>query len=276
MADATQAFAERNVPVTIQFVSGDTAIAALITGAVDLLETSPAAMIAANLNGQADLAFVAAGLNHNTIALYGIPSVATAAELKGKVVASDKPGTPLGFGVQVALPLAGLSPSEVSVLPIGTSDVVYTAMQAGQAQGGILAPPFNFLADSAGFHRIQDLYDVPYQNIGLVIPRARLAELAAAMPALLAGYRAGIQAFNDRPELAIQLLKDYTKEEDPAILQKTYDFYRHTVPFELSLQPNLAGFEAILQSLTETMPAASTAKPEQFVDTRFIAALPGS
>ena len=65
-----------------------------------------------------------------------------------------------------------------------------------------------------------------------------------------------------------------TEEENQAILKKTYDLHHDKAPFELSLQPTLDGLKAMSTALGETIPAAKTADPAQFVDGRFLKDLP--
>jgi hypothetical protein len=70
-------------------------------------------------------------------------------------------------------------------------------------------------------------------------------------------------------------MDEYAKVGDPSILQKTYDFYTKTAPFEPSLQPTMAGIKAMMDFLAPTVPRLSGLTPERFVDTRFLNQLPG-
>jgi ABC-type nitrate/sulfonate/bicarbonate transport system substrate-binding protein len=270
MADATKAFSQHGVNVTVRFIQANAAVPALIAKEVDMLEISAAPVITADLNGHADLVYVASVLNHSTFVLVVKNDVKTGADLKGKTIASDRPGTPTDYGMQAALGLLKLQPSDVTVRTLGSSNVILQAMLSGQVDGGLLGQPESFQAETKGFHVIQDTFGIPYQNTGMVAQKARLDQLAPAMPGFLAALRDGIQTFNQQPDVAIKVLKDYTKESDADILKKTYDLHHDRAPFEASLQPTLEGLKAMANALGETIPAAKTAKPEQFVDTRFL------
>jgi hypothetical protein len=61
----------------------------------------------------------------------------------------------------------------------------------------------------------------------------------------------------------------YTKIEDPLVLQKAYDLYVGKV-LEKAPYINMAGMKNALDDLAKTVTAARDAKPEQFIDTRFL------
>jgi NitT/TauT family transport system substrate-binding protein len=270
MADATKAFADHGVNVTVRLIQANAAVPALIAKEVDALEISAAPVITADLNGQAELVYIASCLNHSTFVLVVKNDIKTAADLKGKTIASDRPGTPTDYGLQAALGLLKLQASDVQVRALGSSNVILQAMLSGQVDGGLLGQPESFQAETKGFHVIQDTFGIPYQNTGMVAQKSRLEQLAPAMPGFLAGLRDGIQTFNQKPDVAVKVLQDFTKESDTGILKQTYDLHHDRAPFQADLQPTLEGIKAMASALAATVPAAKDAKPEQFVDLRFL------
>src|SRR5207244_9249073 len=97
------------------------------------------------------------------------PEIQTSEQLKGKVIGTDRPATPIAYGTLVALKKLGLSPKDVQLFPIGSSAQVVAALHAGQVAGGIAGPPASVQLDSGGFRSMVSLLDVPYQNVGIVI-----------------------------------------------------------------------------------------------------------
>ena len=61
----------------------------------------------------------------------------------------------------------------------------------------------------------------------------------------------------------------YTKIQDPDVLRRAYDLYTQKV-LERTPSINLTGLQNALEDLAKTVPAAKNAKPEQFVDSRFL------
>jgi NitT/TauT family transport system substrate-binding protein len=275
MAKAAGGFEKYGVSVDMQFIEGSAAIPAMIANDTDVQENAPANFIPADVNGHQDLVLIAAALNHPALALYAAPEVASAEQLKGKVVGADKPGTAIDYLARLSLSQLGLKPEDVQLRAIGQSLEISTAMLSGQVQAGIVSPPQSFQLESRGFHLLQDIFGQPYQSVALVARRSRLDELAPALRPLLAAVRDGILAWNSQPELAMNVLDQYTQTGDPQILRKTYEFFTKMAPFEPSLQPTIPGIKAIVDFLgATTLPAAAQFTPEQFVDTRFLAQLP--
>jgi ABC-type nitrate/sulfonate/bicarbonate transport system substrate-binding protein len=275
MAKAINAFEKYGVQVDVQLVETSTAIPGLISNSIDAAEVSAAPVITADVNGNQDLVLIASALNHPILGLYAGPDITTADTLRGKTIASDKPGTPVDYSARLSLSLLGLKPEDVDLRAIGNSSEIVAAMLSGQVQAGLVAPPQSFQVETKGFHLLQDIFSQPYQNVGLVAKRSRLDELAPALRPLLAAYRDGIQAWNTQPDLAMQVQDEYAKVGDPEVLRKTYEFYTKTAPFEPSMQPTMDGIKAMMDFLAATtVPAMKDHKPEEFVDTRFLSNLP--
>ncbi|HVA26230.1 MAG TPA: ABC transporter substrate-binding protein [Chloroflexota bacterium] len=270
LADATNAFSAAGVTAKVTYIESSAAVSALIARDVDAILLSAAPVITADLNGHADLVFPASISNWPVFALYGPKSIQTAADVKGKVVASDRPGTPTDFGARLLLGKLGLKPSDVKILPVGGSVQVLSALISGQAQAGAMAPPASFQAEDKGFHQLTNIYNVPYQGVGVVMLRSRLDQLAPATLPFLKGLRQGILGYNAQPDLAMRLLSQYSKETDASILKRTYEFYKTQAPFQPDLKPTLEGIQSMIAFLAESIPAAKNAKAAQFVDSRFL------
>jgi ABC-type nitrate/sulfonate/bicarbonate transport system substrate-binding protein len=271
MADSTNAFAEHGVDVTITMIRSDASTPALLNRQTDGLVTSAGPTLVADLNGGVDEVYIAAYANGNTVSLYGEPSIKGAADLKGKLVGTDRPGTPGDYYTRVALSLLGLLPTDVNLLPIGAADVTLQALVSGQVQAAAFPPPFSFQAEARGYVDLQDTYDTPYLTNGVVALRSRLDEMAGPYAAVVAAIHDGVLAFYDQPDLAMQTISRRTGEDDPNILKKTYDFFNTKVRFDPTLVPRPESLQGMLDFLAETtIPAAKNAKPEQFIDTRFL------
>lgn len=269
MADAIHAFSDYHLDVKVQYVEAATSVTALISRDLDLLQAGGPPVLTAGLAGQ-DVVFVASALNRAIISLYTLNAIKTTDDLKGKTIASDKPGSPLDYAMRIALAKQGLKDTDLTVLRIG-SEAVFPTMLAGKVDGGMVAPPLSFAAETKGFHNFQDTFDTPYQNTCIVATRSHLQQIGGSMPAFLAAYRQGIIALKQQPDLALKILQQYSKETDQNILKRTYDFYLGKTPFDESLQPNVQGIQGMLGYFADFIPAAKTAKAEQFVDASYIA-----
>jgi ABC-type nitrate/sulfonate/bicarbonate transport system substrate-binding protein len=270
LADALHLFDDFNVSVTLTLIQANAAVAGLLGRTTDAILQSAAPVITADLNGNTDLVFVASGGNHAVFSLYVAPSIAAPSDLRDKVLATDRPGTPNDYGARLLLSRLGLKLSDVDALPVGGSANTIAALLSGQAQAAVLSPPESFRAEAAGFHEVTNIFDVAYQGAGVVMQRSRLDERGPAGVAFLKGLRRGIEAYNTQPERAMQVLAAYAKEADPTIVRRTYDFYRSQAPFELSLRPTSEGIQSMIDFLADTVPAAKSVQASGFIDTRLL------
>jgi ABC-type nitrate/sulfonate/bicarbonate transport system substrate-binding protein len=274
MANEIGAFAKHGAKVDLMLLDNNVAVKSLIAKEVDVVMQSATAIINANLNGNADLVYVGSASNHPQGALYGAPNIKTPADLKGKLIGSDKPGSTTDYYTQLEFKLMGMSLSDVEVRPLGSTDVIFQALTSGQIQAGTMTPPQSFAAETKGFNVLQTTYAQDYQGNGVMVQRNRIKDLTPALLGYLAGLRDGMAAFNKDVDLAKKVMAKYGKIDDPAVLDRTYQFHTTSNPFELDLKPTLTGIQAMLDFLSKDLPAAKNAKPEQFVDLSLVNQLP--
>jgi len=270
MANAIGAFDKYGVSVDMPLIETNTAVNAMIANQIDVMEVSAAPVITADVNGNVDMVMIASALNHPILALYATADIGNANQLKGKVIASDKPGTPVDYSAQLSLSLLGLKPSDVQLRPIGNSAAITAALLSGQVPAGMEAPPQSFQVEAKGFHLLQDIFSKPYQNVALVARKSRLDELAPRLRPLISAYRDGIQALYDQPDVAMKVIDQYAKVGDPDVLKRTYEFYTKTAPFQKDMQLTTDGIQAMIDFLAGTEPNIKGKKADQFIDTRFL------
>jgi NitT/TauT family transport system substrate-binding protein len=273
MAKETGALAREGLEIEILTMTASLAIPALIAGEVEAVEVSGAPVLTASLRGL-DVVFVAGLLNTMIWDFYGRPEIKNAEQLRGKVIGTDRPATPIAYGTLVALKKMGLSPKDVQLFPIGSSAQVVAALQANQVAGGIASPPASFQLERMGFHMFTSLLDVPYQNVGIVIKRSRFDELRDRLVPLLRSLRTGIDRYYSDKSFAIKVIAKYNRENNPDWLDKSYEFYRRA-GFRRDLMISEAGVQGILDFLSETIPEAKKAKPAQFFDDRLVRQVDG-
>ena len=114
--------------------------------------------------------------------------------------------------------------------------------------------------------------DFGFPNPALVAVGSIIKNRPDAITRFMRAYARGIQrARNDR-EFTYKSMYKYTKIQDPVVLQKAYDLYMGKV-LEKAPYINMAGLQNALDDLAKSVPAAKNAKPDQFVDHRFLDAL---
>ena len=214
MAKETGGFAKEGLDVEMISMSSVLALPALIANEVDVIQISAVPLINASLRGF-DVVFIAGMLNTMIWDLYARPEIKSAEQLKGKIVGTERPGSPVAYGTLVALRKLGLTPKDVQLRILGGSEQITAALLTGQIVAGAAAPPVSFQLDRAGFHSMTTTLDQPYQNVGVVVRRARMDELAGRLVPLLRAVRAGIDRYYSDKPFTMKVIAKYTKENDP-------------------------------------------------------------
>jgi ABC-type nitrate/sulfonate/bicarbonate transport system substrate-binding protein len=268
MAKETGSFAKEGLDVEMISMSSTLALPALLANEVDVIQISAVPLINASLRGF-DAVFIAGMLNTMIWDLYARSEIKTAEQLKGKIIGTERAGSPVAYGTQVALRKLGLTPKDVQLRPLGGTVQVAAALHAGQVSAGPAAPPISFQLERTEFHSMATTLDQPYQNVGVVVRRGRMDELAQRLVPLLRAVRAGIDRYYSDKTFTMKVIAKYTKETDPDVIERTYEFYRRA-GFRRDLAISEPGVQGILDFLSETVPEAKKATPSQFFDDRFL------
>ncbi|MCF8161340.1 MAG: ABC transporter substrate-binding protein [Polaromonas sp.] len=129
-------FKAEGLDVTIvDFAGGSKALQAVVGGSADVVSGAFEHTINMQFKGQKMRAFVlqgaapqiVLGVNPKTM-----PNFKTVADLKGKKVGVSAPGSSTNVMVNFALAKAGLKPSDVSIIGVGTGSGAVAAMRSGQ------------------------------------------------------------------------------------------------------------------------------------------------
>jgi NitT/TauT family transport system substrate-binding protein len=268
MAKEIGGFAREGLDIEVLTMQSSSAIPALIANEIDVLQVSAAPVLTASLRG-IDVTFIAGLLNTMIWDFYVRPEIKNVEQLKGKIVGTDRPATPVAFGTLVALKKLGLTAKDVQLRPLGSSPQIVAAFYAGQIAGGVGSPPASFKMERDGFRSLVSLIGEPYQNVGLVVRKSRLDELGPRLVAMLRAVRAGIDRFYADKPFAVKVIAKYAKETDPEVLDRSYEFYKKA-GFRREMVTSEPGLQGMLDFLAESIPEAKSAKPTQFFDDRFV------
>ncbi len=271
MAADSSAFRHEGLEVESLYIRPNAAMAALIAGEIDGVEVSAPAVVPAVLAG-ANLTMIAGLLNKMIFSLHAQKEIKSANQLRGKIVGTDRAGTPANYGGRTALTKIGLKPeSDVRLLALGGSAILWPALQSKQIAASTLTPPQSFLADARGFTRLADTYDLPYQNVAIVIRKDDVENRSNVWEKFLRAIGQGIEAWYRDPKLAVHVLARYTHETEPEMLQKTYEFFSKQAGFNRDLTVSDQGIDSIVQFLGATvLPGAKGVAASRFYDMRIL------
>jgi NitT/TauT family transport system substrate-binding protein len=242
-----------------------------VAGDVDIASLGGGPMIAAALSG-ADLKVIGNNVNKMIFSIYAKPEVKSIEELRGKRIGVSRFGSSSDVSARYALRKFNLDPQkDVILLQLGSMSSIFGALRSGAVDGGLVSPPTQFLTEKLGFKELVSITEMnfAYPNPAMAVPGDLIRKRPDLLDRFMRAYVRGVHRARTDREFAIKSLAKYTTVTDPVLLGKTYDFYLDKV-IERAPYINMGGMQNALDDLARTISAAKTAKPEQFVDLRFL------
>jgi ABC-type nitrate/sulfonate/bicarbonate transport system substrate-binding protein len=242
-----------------------------VAGEIDIGSLNGSSTIAAALQG-ADLKIIGNSGNKMVFSLYVRPEIKSVEALRGKRIGITRFGSAPDISVRYALRKHNINPEkDLTLVQLGFMATVAAGLQGGSIEGAVVSPPTQFAIDKAGFKELISITDMnlAFPNPALVAVGSIIRSKPDTINRFMRAYTRGIhRALNDR-EFTYKAMAKYTKIQDMSVLERAYDFYMTKV-LERAPYVNMAGVQNVLDDLAKTVPAAKKAKPEQFVDLRFL------
>jgi len=265
-AKETKLFEKHGLDVVLVGMgTGSVSLRALIAKDLQISSLSGSGLVQAALQG-ADTVLIAALINGFVFKVFSAPEISSPAQLKGKKLGVSRYGATSDFAVRLALKKWGLNPErDVNILQIGTSQDTVRAMQTKMLDAGLTTGTSSLIARKAGFRELGDLADLglDYPTSAIGTTKSYLQKNEATVKGFMLAYIEAIHDFKRNKEVALAVLKKYTRNDDREVLEHNYDDIASrylAMPI-----PALEGIRTILTELSSTTPAAKNADPEQFV-----------
>ena len=266
-------FPRHGLDVSLIYVAGVRSMQALLAGEVEIGSISGTTAIQANLAG-ADSVIVGGISNSVLMWLIATPDITSIEGLRGKRIGITRFGSLSDFMARNQLRRAGMTPDkDVALIQTGGYPESVAAMQANGIQAAMLSPPYHTIAmKRLGFRELIDLSRATrYQSNALVTLRQFAQSKPSVVSAFMEAYTEAVRVFKQDREFTLGVLGRAMRSNDRSILEETYDFYRDY--FADIPQPTIEGIQLILEELAPKMPKAREARPQDFVDLRFVKAL---
>jgi ABC-type nitrate/sulfonate/bicarbonate transport system substrate-binding protein len=170
----------------------------------------------------------------------------------------------------MALKKIGLTPvKDVAIVQIGGVPERLGAMEKGKVQAAMLGVIEAIMAQKKGFNALAAASQA-YQGNAVATTRKFIRENPDVIRRYVKSQIEAVHRIKTDRETAKKVLAKYLGPQDKDVLEKRYDYVSVDERLPPKQYPTLEGIKNILESLTETDPKAKTAKPEDFVDIRFI------
>lgn len=242
-----------------------------VAGEVDIASLGGAAAIAAAFSG-ADFKVIGANVNKLIFSMFARPDIKRVEDLKGKKIGITRYGTSADISARYALKQHNLDPQkDVILLQLGAMSSIAGALKSGSVEAGMVSPPTLFLIEKLGFKEIANITDMnlAFPNPALVVVGDIIRKKPDLIDRFMRAYVRGVHRARTDKDFTLKSYAKYTAVQDIAVLQKAYDFYVGKI-VEKAPYINMVGMQNAVDEVAKTIPAAKNAKPEQFVDTRFL------
>jgi NitT/TauT family transport system substrate-binding protein len=242
-----------------------------VAGEIDIGLLNGSSAMAAALQG-ADLKVIGNAGNKMIFSLYVRPEIKTIEALKGKKIGITRYGSAPDISIRYALKKYNLNPEkDLTLIQLGFMATVAGGLHGGSIDGGVVSPPTLFAVEKMGFKELINITDMnfAFPNPSLVAVGTILKSRPEVINRFMRAYARGIQRARNDKEFTYKSMATYSKIQDTTVLQKAYDLYVGKV-LEKAPYINMVGMQNALEDLAKTVPAAKNAKPEQFIDHRFL------
>lgn len=265
-------FAKEGLDDQLVFIPSATQLAqVLVAGEIDIASLGGGPVMAAVLGG-ADLKVIGNNVNKLIFAIHAKQDVKNLEDLRGKRIAVSRFGSAADIAARTALRKFNMDPTkDVQLMQLGTMSNMFGALRSGGVEASVVSPPTQFQSERMGFKEIVSITDMnlAYPNPSMAVPGDLIRKRPEVIDRFMRAYVRGMHRARVDREGAIKTLAKYTTIPDNAILNRSYDYYMNGI-LERAPYVNMQGMQNALDDVARTVPAAKNAKPEQFVDLRFL------
>ena len=256
----------------VHIPSTSRAIQVMLAGEIHYSYMDGRNSVTAALKG-ADVVILAGVANRLVFSFMSRPEIKSFNDMKGRKIGITRLGSSTHSVTLWVMAKAGIKPEEYQMLQLVDVPNILTAIVAGQIDAGALSPPTNFRARKAGLSELMDVTKEgpEYVSVAIGSTRSFIKANEEMTRRFVRGYSEGVQLLKANKSAGIRAIQKYARIKDPDILDATYGearAYIETVPYVTR-----KGLETIIGELLPTEPKAKTAKPDDFLDVRFVAQL---
>ena len=217
------------------FMGGSPLInSAILAGEFPIGYTGGGAVIASRISGS-DLIAIASPLPVLTIDGWSRPEIKSIADVRGKRLGVTRFGASSYFSALSMLEAGGVKPNEVTFIQNGGVGESFAALQGGRVDVCMIGYPFGLNAKNAGFNLLFRPSQTDYGLFPTAVLGARESWLKDPRNHKLTidflRVMAEAQQFTrDNAAVSKRALKKFTRVDDEALLQGSFEYYREAFP----------------------------------------------
>lgn len=244
----------------------------LASGEVPFVIATGTGALTSHVLGVKDQVIILTFINKVGSALFSRSEIKSAEDLRGKTIATGRPGAFADTMVRYVLRAKlGLVPDrDVKLLPIGEAVLTFPALERGVVDAASLTIPYTLVAKKMGYRELID-----YDKAGVVYPYNTLTTLRQTpskhpevTEKILKTMIEAIYVFKTNKEKSLAALKKYMRGATDDILADTYEHTRAGI--EEIPTPSLEVIRTALDILSHQYPQAKQTDPNLIIDSSFV------
>jgi len=260
-------FERQGLEVELIWIQGNPAVAALISGEIDLLYCIPHGAISAAARG-ADVVFLGSLYNRMQYRIVAAPGIEKVQQLKGKLVGIARVHDASHFYFRLALQRSGMNPEQdVKIIAAGGQGDRILALKNGRVAATIVNPANALILEQAGFKTVLDLETLGFPVVGntLAARRRFVHERRSTAVRFFQAFLAGTRRIQSDPEASKRVLAKYLRLKDQEILEENYRFNSGKFLESIPTVP-IDGLRYAIESLAPTVPGVQALTVESLID----------
>ena len=243
----------------------------LATGEVPIVLATATGTITSHILGVKDQVVVATISNKVATSLFSKPEFKTVDELKGKVIATGRPGAfQDALARYVLRSKFNLMPDkDVRLLPSGEPALSFQSLERGVVEGAVMSAPYMFIARKVGMRELAnfDKLGIEFPYTSVVVQRQTAAKNPDLVERFVKSIVEGIHVIKTNKPRTLAVLKRYMKADDET-LEETYQLTREMV--EDAPHPSARVIRSALEMLSLQYPNAKQTDANLIVDPTFM------
>ena len=264
-------FKKQGLDVELVYISGaPVGAAALMSGEVAISQGGVVGSITSNMRGSGTF-IILGGADRFPYQLIAAPSIKQISDLKGKRFAVSRIGSADHTATLFVLPRLGIQPDkEMNIVQVGSVPARFAALVNGSVQGALLIPPETVKAKELGFRVLSNFAEIEinYQQNGVYTTRSLIAKRPDMLRRFAIAYSEGNHFIHTNSEGTQRIMRKYLQGDEKAIREAYTEVVLKATP--KIPYPSKPGIQTLLDFLAKTSPETANAKPDDFIDVRFV------
>ena len=247
-------------------------VLALLSGDLDFIQASGPTVIESGLRGS-DLVYVAGGMATLDFILLSQPEIKTPELLRGGILGLASIRGASLVATEFALEKLGLKPKDVKYIVVGGTPERLIALRNKQLQATLLSPPTSIVAEREGFHQLADVgaLGLPFLHNGIATSRRFIRDNAETVRRYVKSQIEAVHLMKTDRKTSVAVLAKYLRQtKNREILERSYELSVTDQKYPRKQYPTLAGIQTVLDAIADENPKAKAARPQDFIDARFI------